>query len=82
LLSIANHNSAKSATAMITILTVMPKALESASGIGACCACADESLMSAPRSSTTDWVRTSTIATANERPAVRPVNRSRTGHPI
>jgi hypothetical protein len=49
LLSIAKHNSAKSATAMITILTVMPKALESASGIAACCACADESPMSTPR---------------------------------
>jgi hypothetical protein len=40
---------------MITILTVMPNALESASGIGACCACADEPLMSAPRGETTDW---------------------------
>lgn len=48
---------------MITILTVMPNALESASGIGACCACADEPLMSAPRCERRTGARTPTIAT-------------------
>jgi hypothetical protein len=46
LLSIANHNSAKSATAMTTILTVIPNPLESPSATTAHCTCAHEAPMS------------------------------------